>query len=554
MFPYPTFQQYDEALQSPGIALTDPELRSCVVKKNGLGLPLALCGGFALTYTLSCGNNKFALRCFHKKSNALEPRYNAISKKLRSLSSDHFLDFEFQPKGVRVNNDYFPVVKMAWGAGQELGLFIENNFHRKKAIQNLKISFLTLSSFLRSSEIAHGDIQTGNVMIDNSGLQLQLLDYDGMFVDEIKDLGNSERGHKNFQHPGRSSQFDKNLDRFSLISIYLALHAIEIDKSLWVKSQPDGESILFKANDYAMPAGSSIFSALFSKPVLKKTVQNFAAVCESPYESVPSLDDFIRGKNIPRKEISISSKPAEDTAQAYISQYPILDAANYSLCLQHVGDRVELIGRIFAIKEGKTKYGKPYIFVNFDDWKKESLKITIWSDVLEKLRMRPSRSWVGKWVKVVGLMDPPYTGNMGKDKEIRSYTNLSITLAESNQLYLIDEKEAKYRLNSSDGHISSNEKPSVHSENNTEVLLQMEPGGPGPAGTGTGAGITDNKIILLQMQRRASKSKPLSSITSQSPQKTTSLKKIGKGRTYLLGSAIIVVLTATIMLLLHFFR
>ena len=168
--------------------------------------------------------------------------------------------------------------------------------------------------------------------------------------------------------------------------------------------------------------------------------------------------------------------------------------------------------------------------------------------------MRPSRSWVGKWVRVVGLMDPPYTGNMGKDKEIRSYTNLSITLAESNQLYLIDEKEAKYRLNSSDGHISSNEKPSVHSENNTEVLLQMEPGGPGPAGTGTGAGITDNKIILLQMQRRASKSKPLSSITSQYPQKTTSLKKIGKGRTYLLGSAIIVVLTATIMLLLHFFR
>jgi serine/threonine protein kinase len=551
---YPTFEQYDEALQSPGLVLLDPELKTGVVKRNGLGLPLALCGGFALTYTLSCGNKKYALRCFHKKSNALEPRYNAITKKLRALSSDYFLDFEFQPKGMRVNNDYFPVVKMAWGEGEELGVFIENNFHQKKAIQNLRKSFLTLSAFLRSSEIAHGDIQTGNVMINDSGLQLQLLDYDGMFVDEIKDLGNSECGHKNFQHPKRSSQFDRSLDRFSLISIYLALQALEVDKSLWVKSQPDGESIVFKANDYAMPAGSAIFSTLFSKPALKKPVQNFAAVCESPYESVPSLDDFIRGKNIPRKVISIFSKPTEEAAQAYISPYPVLDAGNYSLCLQHVGDRVELIGRVFAIKEGKTKFGKPYLFVNFDDWKKESLKITIWSDVLEKLKMRPLRSWVGKWVRVVGLMDPPYTGTAGRDKDKRSYTNLSITLAESSQLYLIDEKEARYRLNSSGERKPSTAKPPVPSVNNSEVLLQMEPGGPGLAGTGRGASITDNKVILLQMQRRASKSTTPSSGTNQYPQQVVAPRKKENSRKFLPPVVIIVLITAVILLLLHFFR
>ncbi len=551
---YPTFQQYDEALQSPGLALLDQELKTGVVKKNGLGLPLALCGGFALTYTLSCGNKKYAVRCFHKRSNALELRYNAISKKLHALSSDYFLDFEFQPKGVRLNNDYFPVVKMNWGTGEELGIFIENNFHQKKAIQNLKKSFLSLSSFLRSKEIAHGDIQSGNVLISNSGLQLRLLDYDGMFVDEIKDLGNSECGHKNFQHPRRSSQFDKYLDRFSLISIYLALHALENDKNLWAKSQPDGESILFKANDYAMPAGSAIFSALFSKPALKKPVQNFAAVCESPYESVPSLDDFIRGKNIPRKAISISSIPAEGAAQAYISQYPILDAGNYSLCLQHVGDRVELIGRVFAIKEGKTKFDKPYFFVNFDDWKKESLKITIWSDVLEKMKIRPSGSWVGKWVRVVGLMDPPYTGNVGKDKNKRRYTNLSITLAESSQLYIIDEKEAKYRLNSSGEGKSSTAKPSVQSVKNTEIIQNMGPGGTGQTVTVTGGPISNNKVIFLQMQRRAFKSTPPSSSTHQYQQQAVSPKKKGNSSKFVPRVVIIVLLTAVIMLLLHFCR
>jgi serine/threonine protein kinase len=554
MSSFPTFQQYDEALQNPGLVLLDPELKAGTVKKNGLGLPRALCGGFALTYTLNCGNKKYAVRCFHKHSNALELRYNAISKKLHALSSDYFLDFEFQPKGVWVNNDYFPVVKMVWGSGEELGVFIENNFYKSSAIQNLKKSFLSLSSYLRDKQIAHGDIQSGNVMISNSGLQLQLLDYDGMFVDEIKDFGNSECGHKNFQHPKRSSQFDKYLDRFSLISVYLALQALEIDKSLWEKSKPDGESVLFRANDYAMPAGSAIFSMLFSKPALSKAIRNFAAVCESPYESVPSLEDFIRGRNIPQKAISISSIPVQDAAQAYISQYPILDAENYLSCLQYVGDRVELIGRVVAIKEGKTRYGKPYIFVNFGDWEEESLKINIWPDVLKKIEIRPSKSWIGKWVRVVGLMDPPYTGNAGKDKNRSSYTNLSITLAESNQLYIIDEKEAKYRLSSSGGGKSPSTKSFAQAVNNSEVILNMGPGGTGPIAAVTAGSVSDNKIILLQMQRRACKSTPPSSSTHQHPQQTVTPKKKENGRNYLPRVVIIVLITVAFLSLVLFFK
>ncbi len=491
---YPTFEQYDEALQNPALALADPELKAGVVKKNGLGLPLALCGGFALTYTLSCSRNKYAVRCFHKKSNALELRYNAISRKLQALSRDYFLNFEFQPHGIRIHSNNYPIVKMAWGSGEELGLFIENNYTQKNSIKNLKRSFHTLSDYLLNNGIAHGDIQNGNLLISGDGTKIQLIDYDGMYVDEIKGLGNVECGHKNFQHPMRASQFDRNLDRFSIISIYLALQALEYDNNLWSISKPDGESILFKANDYAKPSNSALFSILFTKPELTRAVKNFAAICEASYDKIPCLDDFIRGKNIPQAVISISSQPQVDDSQAYISQYPVLDARNYSLCLGHVGDRVELVGKIANVKSGKTKYGKPYIFINFGDWREDNLKINIWSEALDKIKTHPTQSWVGKWVSVVGLMDPPYTGHAGTQGGKRSYTNLSITITENNHLYVIDEKEAQYRLT-----------PSESSQRNDDVIQCMGGESADVSPTVDQKGFTRNREILLRLQGTSSK-------------------------------------------------
>ena len=47
---YPSLLEYNEAFQHPDTALSDPILKNGNVKRTGLGLPLALCGGFALTY------------------------------------------------------------------------------------------------------------------------------------------------------------------------------------------------------------------------------------------------------------------------------------------------------------------------------------------------------------------------------------------------------------------------------------------------------------------------------------------------------------------------
>src|ERR1700730_16565862 len=204
---YPSLEQYQEALQHPKTALLDPMLLSGQISTSGLGLPLVMCGGFALTYTVASGGKKYAVRCFHKQSPDLEKRYQAISAKLSSLNSSYFLPFEFQAQGVRVAGKAYPIVKMRWAIGDTLGDFVAANYRNKSALASLRASLSSLAQYIEAQQIAHGDIQPGNLMIANGGSSIQLIDYDGMFVPAISVLGSAESGHRNFQHPQRKSQF-----------------------------------------------------------------------------------------------------------------------------------------------------------------------------------------------------------------------------------------------------------------------------------------------------------------------------------------------------------
>jgi hypothetical protein len=114
--PYPQIVEYNEAIQHPAQAFVDPELRQGSVRENSLGLPLVLSGGFALTYTVTTPRRKCAVRCFHREIPSIEQKYNAISKKLRSLSNGFFVTFDFQKPGIKIRQDGFPIVRMDWVA------------------------------------------------------------------------------------------------------------------------------------------------------------------------------------------------------------------------------------------------------------------------------------------------------------------------------------------------------------------------------------------------------------------------------------------------------
>jgi hypothetical protein len=436
---YPSLEQYQEALQHPRTALVDPELRDGTIATSGLGLPMVMCGGFALTYTVKAKSTRYAVRCFHRDSPDLQKRYQAISAKLAQLASPYFLPFEFQPQGVRIAGKAYPIVKMTWASGETLGDFVANNYRNGAALASLRRSLTTLAEMFEPRQIAHGDIQPGNLMVANRGSAIQLIDYDGMFVPAIEALGPSEIGHRNFQHPRRSKQFDFRLDRFSLICLDVALSALASDSKLWDDTQSDSETFLFRANDFADPASSPIFQKLMSGSVLGASAKALAAICSSEMERTPTLADFLSSKNIPQMQITVRSKPAQPAA--YISQYDVLDATSYDSFVRKVGSMVELVGKVTDVKEGYSRRGRgKYLFVNFGNWRGNIVKLTVWSAALPKVESQVTSALVGSWVSVVGLVEPPYVSKKFK------YSHISVDITGPSQVRVISAEQAKFRL------------------------------------------------------------------------------------------------------------
>lgn len=438
MSAYPTMDQYNDAVQHPNMAFSDASLRVAKISVNGMGLPVALGGGFALTYSATAGGKKYAIRCFHKEAKGLEARYAEVTKGINGLAASYFIGFEYQPGGIMVNGARYPIVKMDWVDGDTLGSYLEDNYRDKAKLAWLAGEFEKLEQFLRSQGIAHGDLQNGNVLV---GKDVKLIDYDGLYVPAMARGQGTELGHKHFQHPKRTSvDFGPDMDRFSFIVIDLSLRALMHDPKLFAKHS-NGENIIFTANDFLDPVKSAAFADLKTVPSLTTHVENFAKICLSEISKVPSLGDFRNGRNIPN--IILQAQPVSQTraveAASYVAAFDVVDGASYAAMLTQVGNKVELVGMITSVFTSKTKRGgRPYCFIFFNE-SKQGVRVNIWSDGLKKLASAPSQTWVGTWLSVQGLVDPPYTN-------AKYGTSLSITVASNSQLRKITATEAMHRL------------------------------------------------------------------------------------------------------------
>ncbi|MFC2974681.1 protein kinase family protein [Azotobacter bryophylli] len=464
---YPSFEQYNEALQAPHLYLLDPLLKAGKVRTTGLGMPMAMCGGFALTYSLEAGGKRYALRCFHKEAPELERRYQIISQRLNRLSSPYFLPFEFNPSGIRINGQTYPIVKMAWASGETLSEFLEREHGNASSIHRLRAALAKLCEFLESERIAHGDIQPGNVMVSQNGGAVQLIDYDGLFVEALRGRQAAELGQLNFQHPQRSANnFDERLDRFSFIALDVALQALATDPGIWRRTHCDPDAVVFRRSDFLAPGVSPVFKDVMKLPAVESAAKNLAQIASAPIDQVPRLAEFLQQRNIPISRVSFANT-AQAVRAAYQSAYPVLEGTNYASFLAAVGNKVELVGRIHSVVQKQAKNGKPYVFVNFSNWLGTAIKLTIWSEGLKVLRNEtPTVSWIGRWIAVSGLVEPPFKKN--------GYTHISINVTQRGQIQLLTEEEAQYRLGKktlSGGQTNKREETTLR---NAEILRNME--------------------------------------------------------------------------------
>jgi hypothetical protein len=444
---YPQIIDYNEAVQHPETAFIDPELRQARIKENALGLPMVLSGGFALTYMLLGISRRVAVRCFHRQIPAVEQKYAAISRTLRSLNSPYFVDFEFLGQGIRVRRQVYPVVKMDWAEGDILGLWLDRNHANPAELSRARGEFAALAQYLEEQGISHGDIQNGNLIVSPRGIKL--VDYDGVYVPGMAAGEGSECGHKHFQHPERNTRHHgPGLDRFSFIALDLSLAALIEDPSLFRRYREGGETILFRASDFADPEHSEVFRILAGMPGLGNAAQRFAEICRAPIDAVPTLWTFLDARAKPQARPTLPSRPApppSSRAAGYIGTHPVVNAANFAVVMSHVGDRVELVGRIASVDGGVIKggrrHGRPCLHLNFSRHWRNIVRLTVWSDAGD-FPASFGRDWVGRWVSAVGLIGQPFVAGAF----LVPRTQIGITLDDPSQLNFISVEQAEYRL------------------------------------------------------------------------------------------------------------
>ena len=295
--PYPIGQQYEVAVQNPLRAFDDWELQQCsVVLQNGM--PRVWSGGFAATFRMERAASAWAVRCFTRPVPQLEKRYTIIGKFLAQHTPEFLTRAELLVRGVRVGADWHPVIKMPWVQGRTLNSFIGSTLGTPGQLIPVRDDLLKLAGGMQSLNMAHGDLQHGNVIVFNG--RLKLVDYDGIYVPNLKGLPSSEIGFKHYQHPDRGrSHWGPAMDNFSLIVLYIGLSAVAMEPRLWSKF--DNEvNVLFNASDFADPLKSPLFKELLNLPGLGSMPEQFQEICRAGLNKVPTLNDFVSQTRIAR--------------------------------------------------------------------------------------------------------------------------------------------------------------------------------------------------------------------------------------------------------------
>lgn len=311
---YPTKSDYATAINNPKIAFRkkdpktkiDEDLDSILVNGKpfkipspsnpNIHLPWSASGGFACVFKYQTSNpNKFwAVRCFNQSTSTFDTHYKKVSHYLKNIPcTDYFIDFTFLDEGIRVNGNIYPLLRMEWVEGKDLKSFIKDNLNDPSRLIELGKAWLKLSKELHDSGIAHGDLQHGNILIDelNGGINIKLIDYDSLyFAQDGNSIDDEIKGVEGYQHPLRDSLQKQclQIDFFSQWVILISIFALAQEPILWQKYNLDNtERLLFSRKDFEDPEYAEIFDDLYQ--IDPKLTDYFREICQlTKFDDIPS--------------------------------------------------------------------------------------------------------------------------------------------------------------------------------------------------------------------------------------------------------------------------
>ena len=307
--PWPGLTDFTEAVQNPAVCFRGTELESGEVALNRRGLPLVFSGSFAGVYSVSVGNQKFAVRCFIREIKDQQSRYEQLSNYLINVLPPAFVSFEYLDHGINFRGDWYPIVKMEWVEGESLSKFVGSRLDQPDVLRRIAAQWRGgTTASLRGLRIAHNDLQHGNVMVQGNG-NIRLVDYDGMFLPQFRGERSPELGHKNYQHPLRTSDdYDDYVDNFPTLVIYTSLLAIAAEPELW--SFFNDDNLTFTRGDYDDPKHSEVFHRLKNSPdpTVARLTERLEDCCSLPVKEVPDLESILH--DLPPSSVPVRAPAA----------------------------------------------------------------------------------------------------------------------------------------------------------------------------------------------------------------------------------------------------
>jgi hypothetical protein len=293
---FPYAKDYQQALQNPGRVFTHAGMQQARFTLDSWELPEALTGSSAVVFHATIGAGSYALRCYTRSEASSRERYEAFDSYVSSQQlTGHVASVAWHEDAVRVNGGSWPVLQMEWIDGrildQYVGYLVESG--NTDALATLAGKWRALVRTLQDAQFAHGDLQHGNVIIDERG-RLRLVDLDSVWIPPLQGLPPpTETGHENYQHPSRTASVGWGpwVDTFSGLVIYLSLAALARDPGLWLPLY-SGDNLLFERDDFHAPFETDAWKHLdrISDPEIRSLVSNLRTCCAPDWTPDKSLE------------------------------------------------------------------------------------------------------------------------------------------------------------------------------------------------------------------------------------------------------------------------
>lgn len=277
----PTLPSIRTSIENNQSLVIDSFARQGIFRRDKRGRLVAYTGGFSVVYPFEYNNEVWAFRCWHADLGNLRGHFLTLSSALSKLNLPYFCSFTYVDEGIVVEGKKYPTTRMKWIDGKKLKEYICIHKNDKNKLKNLANNFVKMITTLHKYHISHGDLQHGNILIDDND-NLFLIDYDSVYVPELQGEADIIKGLKGYQHPKRGDNLlaNEKVDYFSELIIYLSILAIAEKSSLVEKYQvEDSEQLLFSFEDFKDLENSQVYVDLMQLgglfPILLKILSDY---------------------------------------------------------------------------------------------------------------------------------------------------------------------------------------------------------------------------------------------------------------------------------------